>query len=511
MSLTNNTLSENQFGDSISAENVQSLLRGSRSCFLSCLKFVQSDLNLPKCIPYMRFAISEDIDEILQLVVPLAWKNAKYLVYQPDFLEIRYLLKPAFSNVDSIFQHGLQFGLLSDMLLSVYTWMAIDPLVRVNDFIKILDDYCLDFVDKGVLEKIRMDPTLEKNGSESSLPRTFHKRNLIGGNCRDEHVSISNVDKECNQQRTQKRGTRKPNISQVGCSYLEYEPRPKRYSADEFASVYTDGNGILEIDLSDDYEESARSKRRVVDTPTSASSRKMYFMSGIFKRRLLANDLQVERIVTFPFNDSCAGLVYHTDYILAICSSISSGLQSNDQTTPIIRYLNLKDKVWRIGPPMILPRYQFGWVFGNDSLYVVGGESPYHISQVCCSNTLYELDLQTKEWTRKATMQSGRIGVSIVSFESRLFAIGGGSHFAQYGIECEVYNPESNTWSSISKLNRPRRNAGTFVFDRNIYVVGGNQGFPTVETYNESDSIWKLLENRKLPFFANCKSVAFSG
>ncbi|CAG7722572.1 unnamed protein product [Allacma fusca] len=475
------------------------------------------------------------------------------------------------------------------MLLVVYEWMTADPAVRVNDFVQTLDEYCLDLVNQDVLNNIRMDPMVEENGSECKIYWNFILSHYVpqqkepsvnntvagsetgmlsvlelsvsNGGCSIDKP-VSNCKKECNQERAQKRRSHKFNKVQSGRSFKEYEPSTKRSTEDNVSGRSV----ILEIDLTEEHAECEYVGRRTINTSTSASSQKLYFISGIVEKNLSALDLkksQVESIVGFPFKDNCSALIYQTDFILVMCASVTSNGQGKHGTTSIVRYLSLNEKVWKIGPPIILSRSQFGCVFGDDALYVlggmqkdesacntverlrisaghilgnwekiaeipfhryysvvgfldnkiyvVGGQSPYHSSQMCCSDSVYELNLQTKEWTRKAKMRR-RIGFSIITFKPALYAIGGGGLSSPWGIKCDVYHPKANRWRTVAPLKKPPRNAGngrcnslvclefgTFLYGGRIHVVGGHPGCPTVEVYNDLYNILTQLTKFPLP------------
>ncbi|CAG7831665.1 unnamed protein product, partial [Allacma fusca] len=49
-----------------------------------------------------------------------------------------------------------------------------------------------------------------------------------------------------------------------------------------------------------------------------------------------------------------------------------------------------------------------------------------------------------------------------------------------------------------------------FVLDRNIYVVGGNRGPPTMERYDVDKNTWTIVGNCKLPTDGHYQNVAFA-
>ncbi|GJQ83409.1 hypothetical protein Trydic_g14191 [Trypoxylus dichotomus] len=79
--------------------------------------------------------------------------------------------------------------------------------------------------------------------------------------------------------------------------------------------------------------------------------------------------------------------------------------------------------------------------------------------------------------------------------EPYLFAIGGGSLFAIHS-ECEVYNPRTDTWSSIAAMQWRRSRSGVTGLRRLLYVVGGYDGasdLATAECYNPLVNTWTSI------------------
>nr|CAH7766922.1 unnamed protein product [Callosobruchus chinensis] len=76
-----------------------------------------------------------------------------------------------------------------------------------------------------------------------------------------------------------------------------------------------------------------------------------------------------------------------------------------------------------------------------------------------------------------------------------LFAVGGGSLFAIHA-ECEVYNPKTDTWSSIAPMQWRRSRSGVTGLRRLLYVVGGYDGasdLATAECYNPLTNSWSAI------------------
>ncbi|CAG9861996.1 unnamed protein product [Phyllotreta striolata] len=76
-----------------------------------------------------------------------------------------------------------------------------------------------------------------------------------------------------------------------------------------------------------------------------------------------------------------------------------------------------------------------------------------------------------------------------------LFAIGGSSLFATHS-ECEVYNPQADTWSAIAPMHWRRSRSGVAGLRRLLYVVGGYDGasdLATAECYNPLNNTWSSI------------------
>lgn len=76
-----------------------------------------------------------------------------------------------------------------------------------------------------------------------------------------------------------------------------------------------------------------------------------------------------------------------------------------------------------------------------------------------------------------------------------VFAVGGGSLFAIHN-ECEVYNPRSGSWSSISPMLWKRSRMGVTSLHKQLYVVGGYDGvsdLASAEFYNPLNNRWSYI------------------
>jgi len=122
---------------------------------------------------------------------------------------------------------------------------------------------------------------------------------------------------------------------------------------------------------------------------------------------------------------------------------------------------------------------------------------------------------ENRIWTQITPMRSRRSGVSIISYNGDVFAVGGFDgtsrlktsevripylkHNRLYKLQ--VYDPESNTWRSLSNMVNPRSNFGIEVLDGCVVAVGGFNGFQTtynVEQYDIEADEWYEIQDMSI-------------
>ena len=70
-----------------------------------------------------------------------------------------------------------------------------------------------------------------------------------------------------------------------------------------------------------------------------------------------------------------------------------------------------------------------------------------------------------------------------------------------FTLHIKVYDPESNTWRSLSNMVNPRSNFGIEVLDGSVVAVGGFNGFQTtynVEQYDIEADEWYEIQDMSI-------------
>ena len=123
---------------------------------------------------------------------------------------------------------------------------------------------------------------------------------------------------------------------------------------------------------------------------------------------------------------------------------------------------------------------------------------PVIIPNTAPSEDDYELSGAENYVSYKASLNTARQGLQVVTLDGKIYAIGGQTEASSgYTNIVEVYDPETDTWSSAASMNYARSYFGAVVYDGKIYVMGGLYGTSSyrnnMEVYDPSTDAWTTL------------------
>jgi DNA-binding CsgD family transcriptional regulator/N-acetylneuraminic acid mutarotase len=103
-------------------------------------------------------------------------------------------------------------------------------------------------------------------------------------------------------------------------------------------------------------------------------------------------------------------------------------------------------------------------------------------------------DSSALRWRTRAQMPTPRNGLAVVSYEGRIYAIGGISNDGPTG-KVEVYDPDTDTWSLHTPKPTPVGFVSAAVVGAKIYVPGGfggeDQPTSVLEVYDPATDRWE--------------------
>ena len=159
-----------------------------------------------------------------------------------------------------------------------------------------------------------------------------------------------------------------------------------------------------------------------------------------------------------------------------------------------IEYFNPLTKKWRVttNRQFTLPKnlYHANIEIIGKCLYLIGGKNPSYFR-----NTLFEFNLERKEWTQKASTSEDRSAkVSTAVHQNKLYVFGGLAGGASLNTG-EVFDPETNQWTAISNMIHGRTDSASVIHDGWIYVIGGFDRVTwtflnSIERYNPETDTW---------------------
>jgi Kelch motif protein len=150
---------------------------------------------------------------------------------------------------------------------------------------------------------------------------------------------------------------------------------------------------------------------------------------------------------------------------------LGTGWPTQDKITRVDEYDPATD-TWRRRADMPTSR---GWVTAataKNKCYVIGG---YHASPALA--TVEEYDPKTNKWSTRAPLPQGRVSATAASFKDKIYVFGGAIQVSWDGTPyapVDIYDPESNQWSTGADMPTPRQAMGVAVVDGWIYTVGGS-------------------------------------
>jgi len=90
------------------------------------------------------------------------------------------------------------------------------------------------------------------------------------------------------------------------------------------------------------------------------------------------------------------------------------------------------------------------------------------------------LPLVEDSWSSKASLAFAKVGLGVVAVEGKIYAIGGStaveSHRYGFSALNEVYDPMTNTWTTLASMPTPRRDFAIVAYQNKIYCIGGIVG-----------------------------------
>lgn len=151
-------------------------------------------------------------------------------------------------------------------------------------------------------------------------------------------------------------------------------------------------------------------------------------------------------------------------------------------------------------PPMPGPgKSGFGVVVLNGKLLVMAGYSSLD-ETASASEEVYQYDCCLNSWRQLSNMNVARYDFACAEVNGLVYAVGGYGANGDSLSSAEVYDPDTNKWTLIESLRRPRWGCFACGFEGKLYVMGGRSSFTIgnskfVDVYNPEKHCWCEMKN----------------
>jgi len=154
---------------------------------------------------------------------------------------------------------------------------------------------------------------------------------------------------------------------------------------------------------------------------------------------------------------------------------------------------------WQTKAPMPTARRDLAGAVAGGIFYAIGGNiayaSPYIRSEIEAYNP------STDTWTTGlAPMPTARNGLGAGVINGKIYAVGGDNGSDQYYAKLEVYDPAPNNWTTKASMPTARACPAVEVLNGKLYVIGGYNlvdgnatALNTVEVYDPETDSWTTL------------------
>ncbi|CAI8583479.1 unnamed protein product [Vicia faba] len=144
-------------------------------------------------------------------------------------------------------------------------------------------------------------------------------------------------------------------------------------------------------------------------------------------------------------------------------------------------------------------KVEFGVAVINGSFLVMAGHSLID-GAVSVSAEVFQYNSNLDSWSRLSNMNVARYAFACAEVNGLVYAVGG------YGAEgdslssVEVYDPDTNKWTMIESLRRPRWGCFACGFEGKLYVMGGRSSFTignskSIDVYDPEKRKWCEMKN----------------
>jgi N-acetylneuraminic acid mutarotase len=174
---------------------------------------------------------------------------------------------------------------------------------------------------------------------------------------------------------------------------------------------------------------------------------------------------------------------------------VPGGLATGGVGTTTVEAFDPLTNSWSTVAPLPEPLHHLGLAVANGRLYVLGG---YSGNSFVPNHKVWSLYPDSNIWREKTPMLISRGAHIAVTFQNKIYVIGGVIMGFTVSGRTDVYDPLLDSWEILANMPTPREHLSGALIDSLIYVAGGRSGagnFNKLEAYSPLSNIWYSKPN----------------
>uniref|UniRef100_A0A8C5DD78 Kelch-like protein 9 n=1 Tax=Gouania willdenowi TaxID=441366 RepID=A0A8C5DD78_GOUWI len=424
-----------------------------------CLDFLLQELNPHNCLDVRSFAEAFEVPQLLQGADDFVLRQFQKVACTPKFKDL-----PARQLMNYLRSHALCVSSEIVVFQAVVTWIQARPTARLR-------------LAKALMKTIHFPLMTFKEFKEVQNHNIWSKHSLMP-------LFQSIFEDFCSDETRTQNQCRiylpKESLVLIGGDHITDDLSGRSISKDLwFGHSLRSHTGFKK----------AMEWRRLDEMPDASFSHEV----AILNRKLYVFDPHLsswERLADMLERRSFFSVVVLNDKIYAI-----GGSGDPDYNDTVERYCPSTNS-WSFTLPLDLPLGGHVAKVLQGHVFVSGGQNTDYLS--LSSLFLYHPETGS---TYLANMARPRAHHCMEVLGERLYVAGGVTTVGESAVvdllECEVYNPMTDTWTWFMPLPVPRVGAGSVVMEEKFYVLGGysQEDYSDTKTIHRYDCVTQRWEN----------------
>ncbi|XP_056617945.1 kelch-like protein 38 [Triplophysa dalaica] len=179
---------------------------------------------------------------------------------------------------------------------------------------------------------------------------------------------------------------------------------------------------------------------------------------------------------------------------------VVGGRKNGEQTSREAMLYDEQTQRWQLLVKIPLRLYRPSYISMHSILYVLGGLTMRAGGECTASNTVYTLSLKSNQWRMGEPMLTPRYAHQSISYLHFIFVLGGLTADHQLSNQVERYDTMFNQWEVMAPVPTPVLHPAVAAHDQRIYVFGGEDAMQKpvrmIQIYHIGRNLWCRMETR---------------